>query len=116
MTTSPSAIRAYFDAYGKGFARKDAARIAGVSVRTAQNIEKRYGRRGSEPIPVEPAGVVESETCCSEGGCRRQHPVLIRREGSNWYAVTKYVHRLDGSLSISERHDITEQMRELVKT
>ena len=114
MTTKPTAIRAYFDAYGKGFARKDAARIAGISVRTAQNIEQRYGRRGSEAIPVEPAGVVESETCCSEGGCRRRHPVLIRREGSHWYAVTKYVHRLDGSMSISERHDITEQMREEV--
>ena len=37
-------------------------------------------------------------------------PVLIRREGDRWYAITKYVLRLDGSLSITERHDITDEM------
>jgi hypothetical protein len=114
MTTKPEQINVYFDAFGKGHARKDAARIAGVSVRTAQTLERRYWHDG-EPLPKLVADL-EQERCCDEPGCRRQHPILLRREGGRWYAVTKYVYRFDGSLSVSERHDITEQMRELVRT
>lgn len=114
MTTKPEQITAYFEAFGKGHARKDAARIAGVSVRTAQTLEGRYWRE-REPLPI-PVAELEPERCCEVSGCRRTHPILIRNEGGRWYALTKYVHRLDGSLSITERHDITEQMRELAKT
>ena len=52
MTTSATAVRAYFGAFGRGHSRKSAARIAGISERTAGNLERRY-RRGGEPLPVE---------------------------------------------------------------
>ena len=52
MTTSTTAVRAYFGAFGRGHSRKSAARIAGISERTAGNLERRY-RRGGEPLPVE---------------------------------------------------------------
>jgi hypothetical protein len=113
VTTSATAVRAYFGAFGRGHSRKSAARIAGISERTAGNLERRYRR---EPLPAESVEMAAPERCCDEPRCRRTHPVLIRREGDRWYAVTKYVLRLDGSLSITERHDITEQMRELAKT
>ena len=52
MTTSATAVRAYFGAFGRGHSRKSAARGAGISERTAGNLERRY-RRGGEPLPVE---------------------------------------------------------------
>ena len=108
MTTKPEQITAYFEAFSRGHQRKDAARIAGVSVRTAQTLERRY-RHDGEPLPS-PVNESEPDRCCDEPGCRRTHPILIRREGPRWYALTKYVLRLDGSLSITERHDITDEM------
>jgi hypothetical protein len=108
VTTKAAQVRAYFGAFGRGHTRKSAARIAGISERTAGNLERRY-RRGGEPLPVEPAEVVAPDRCCDEPGCRRTHPVLIRREGERWFAVTRYTHRLDGELSIAERHDITDE-------
>ena len=92
-----------------GVPLEEAARRVGISERTAGNLERRY-RHGGEPLPAEPAEVVAPERCCNEPRCRRTHPVLIRREGDRWYAITKYVLRLDGSLSITERHDITDEM------
>ena len=108
MTTKPEQITAYFEAFSRGHQRKDAARIAGVSVRTAQTLERRY-RRDGEPLP---SLVSESEPdrCCEVPGCRRTHPILIRNEGPRWYALTKYVQRLDGSLSVVEKHDITNEI------
>ena len=72
MTTSATAVRAYFAAFGRGHSRKSAARIAGISERTAGNLERRY-RRGGEPLPAEPAEVVAPERCCNEPRCRRTH-------------------------------------------
>lgn len=114
MTTRPEQISAYFEAFGKGHPRKDAARIAGVSVRTGQSLERRYWRNG-EPLPVTVAEL-EPGRCCEVAGCRRTHPILIRNEEGRWYTLTKYVQRIDGSVSVTERHDITEQMRERLKT
>lgn len=51
MTTSAEQVHAYFRAFGRGHSRKAAATIAGISERTAGNLQKRY-RKGGEPLPI----------------------------------------------------------------
>lgn len=51
MTTSPDKIHAYFRAFRHGHSRKGAAQIAGISEKTAGNLENKY-RKGGVPLPV----------------------------------------------------------------
>lgn len=71
MGPTPSQVRAYFEAFSRGYSRRGAAAIAGISLRAAEQLERRYGREGSEPIPA------PSE---EEGGSRPRAISAIRRQ------------------------------------
>ena len=51
-----------------------------------------------------------ADRCCTEPGCRRKTPILLRRGdlSGHWYVITRYTRRDGGGIRATEKHALDE--------